>query len=211
MLKEIAAGDLATAQLAVAKGIDRIELNQRLDLGGLTPTRATWQEVLKLGRPVVVMVRPRGGDFNYSNDEVIEMEETLGMLKKDGIQIVTFGALTGQHQLNTVVMERLIQVASPMRVVMHMAFDVIPLDQQAASIKWLVQHQVERILTHGGLLSQPIEQSLKQIKVTIEQADGQIEILPGGGINYQNYEQIAQQLGTDQVHGSQIIKLDMAE
>ncbi len=211
MLKEIAAGDLVTARIAVEKGVDRIELNQQLELGGLTPSRITWQAVLKLGRPVVVMVRPRGGDFNYSNDEVIEMERTLIALKNDGIKIVTFGVLTAQKQLDTIVMERLIKVASPMRVVMHMAFDSIPLDHQAAAINWLSQHQVERILTHGGPLNQPIEQSLKQIKITIEQAQGKIEILPGGGINYQNYEQIARQLGVEQVHGSQIIKLNVVE
>lgn len=133
MLKEIAAGDLVTARIAVEKGVDRIELNQQLELGGLTPSRITWQAVLKLGRPVVVMVRPRGGDFNYSNDEVIEMERTLIALKNDGIKIVTFGVLTAQKQLDTIVMERLIKVASPMRVVMHMAFDSIPLDPSSSS------------------------------------------------------------------------------
>lgn len=208
MLKEIAVGDLETAQLAASKGIDRIELNQHLELGGVTPTRATWQAVAKLGQPVVVMVRPRGGNFIYSKDEVIEMEKTLIALKEDGIKTVTFGVLTIQNQLDTIIMEHLIKLAAPMRVVMHMAFDEIAFDQQETAINWLIQHQVERILTHGGPLDQSIEDSIERIKVTIEQAQDRIEIIPGGGINYHNYEQIAQRLGVNQVHGSQIIRLD---
>ncbi|QIL50367.1 copper homeostasis protein CutC [Weissella coleopterorum] len=208
MLKEIAVGNFATAKLAVAKGIDRIELNQHLELGGLTPNRSTWQAVLTLGCPVVVMVRPRAGNFNYNSAEVAVMEATLRTLKEDGVQMVTFGVLNAQLQLDIKTMQHLIQLAAPMRVVMHMAFDAIPVDQQADALHWLAKHQVERILTHGGPLKQPIDKSIQHLKETINQAQDQIEILPGGGINFNNYVQLARELGVEQVHGSQIIDLN---
>ncbi|KRN75521.1 hypothetical protein IV73_GL000001 [Weissella kandleri] len=91
MIREIALESYSVAQQAVKAGVERIELNQRLDLGGLTPQRATWQKVQKLKVPVVVMVRPRGGDFNYNNDELKQMKATLRQLKADQMQSVTFG------------------------------------------------------------------------------------------------------------------------
>lgn len=211
MIREIALESYSVAQQAVKAGVERIELNQRLDLGGLTPQRATWQKVQKLKVPVVVMVRPRGGDFNYNNDELKQMKATLRQLKADQMQSVTFGVLNADQTLNRSAMKELIELAAPMEVVMHMAFDAIQQAEQVASMQWLSQNHVHRILTHGGALTEDLSDTVSHLKALVkaaEQLEEPMIILPGGGVTADNIKQLHNQLGVTQFHGSRIIKLD---
>ncbi|MCM0583377.1 copper homeostasis protein CutC [Weissella diestrammenae] len=212
MIREIALQDLTTAKRAIVAHVDRIELNSRLDLGGLTPDLKLVKQVYTLANQeqveLVVMVRPRAGDFVYNNAEFEEMKATILALKTVGISTVTFGILTKQNHLDEQRMTQLIQLAKPMQVVMHMAFDDLSDDAQLPAIDWLVQQGVQRILMHGGQLSEPITETLPKLKQTIIDANGRIEILPGGGITYENAEHIAQALACLQVHGSKIVRLD---
>ena len=102
-------------------------------------------------------------------------------------------------------MEMLIGAAGGLEVVMHMAFDEIPVSKQQETIDWLVDHQVSRILTHGGPLSSPIEAHYEQLTETIALANQRIQILPGGGVTNLNADEVATTLGVKQLHGTKLL------
>lgn len=209
MLKEVAVENFTLIPRAVAVGAQRIELNDNLAVGGTTVSHGVMAEAARYLNekqiPLVAMIRPRGGNFVYNDTELKMMESDLFVAQQLGVDSVTFGALTANNELDTEAMEMLIGAAGGLNIVMHMAFDEIPVNRQAATIDWLVEHHVQRILTHGGPLSVPIEKHLAQLSQTIALADGRIEILPGGGITADNADQISAFLGVNQLHGTKIL------
>lgn len=213
MIKEFCAENFTKIPQAITGGARRIELCDNLAVGGTTPTKEVIQETLTYAHQhettVMVMVRPRGGDFVYSPDEVKTMQASIHLcqdLQADG---VVFGCLTPDNQIDTVAMEELITEAAGLEIVFHMAFDSIPEDQQETAMHWLAQHGVRRILTHGGRSDESIMDHLPHLKqlITIAEEVG-IEILPGGGINTTNGPIIAAELGVDQLHGTKVVPLD---
>ncbi|CAJ1184677.1 Copper homeostasis protein CutC [Companilactobacillus paralimentarius] len=151
------------------------------------------------------MIRPRGGNFVYNDLEIKMMEADLFQAQKLGVDGVTFGALTPDGDLDEDAMEQLIAASAGMQIVFHMAFDVLAEDNKKSTIDWLVDHDVDRILTHGGPLTTPIDQTIDKIKEYVDYAAGRITILPGGGVNYQNCDTIAEKLGVKEVHGTKVI------
>lgn len=211
MYKEIAVENFTDIPHAVLAGANRIELNDNLAVGGTTPSLGVLQETSKYLQeksiPLVEMIRPRGGNFYYNDIELKMMETDIFQAQKLGIDAVAFGALTKEGTLDEDALEMMIGASSGMQVVFHMAFDQIDPKYKQESIEWLVDHNVDRILTHGGPIDQPIENNLYNIKETIKLADGKIQILPGGGITYENCDEIAQQLQVNALHGTKLIDL----
>lgn len=207
--KEVAVENFTKIPTAVLKGANRIELNDNLAVGGTTPSLGVLTETTKYLQeksiPVIEMIRPRGGNFVYNDLEIKMMEADLFEAQKLGVDGVAFGALTEDGELDEDAMEQLIAASSGMQIVFHMAFDALAEDNKKDAIDWLVDHDVDRILTHGGPLTTPIDQTLDNIKKYIDYADGRIVILPGGGINYQNADAIAEKLGVKELHGTKII------
>ncbi|WMB64133.1 copper homeostasis protein CutC [Lactiplantibacillus pentosus] len=210
LLKEVCVENYTNIPAAIAAGANRIELNDNLAVGGTTVSRGVMAEATKYTSehhvPLVAMIRPRGGNFVYNDTELKIMEADLLQAQSLGVDGVAFGALTADNQLDVEALELLIGAAGGMSITFHMAFDEIPVAQQAAAIDWLVDHDVDRILTHGGPLTQSIEDCLPQLQVTVTQADGRIQILPGGGITADNVDHITSTLGVNQAHGTKIIK-----
>jgi len=209
MIREIAVGNIATIRKAIDAGVERVELSADLSVGGLTPTLEDTKTALALtntaGIDLVVMVRPRAGDFNYSTNELNVMRDTLKNFRQLGVKYVTFGAVDSQGHLDRCSMVKLIEAAQPMQVIFHMAFDEIPHDYQEQSIQWLSRHNVIRILTHGGPLSVDIQKTLPHLQQLIDWANNQLTILPGGGIDYKNGNDITQTLNVSEIHGSRIV------
>lgn len=209
MLKEVAVENFTHIPKAVAAGAQRIELNDNLPAGGTTVSHGVMAESARYLNehhiPLVVMIRPRGGNFVYNDTELKMMESDLFVAQQLGADAVTFGALTPQNTIDHEAMEMLIGAAGGLEIVMHMAFDQIPVSEQKDSIDWLVDHHVQRILTHGGDLQDPIEQHFAQLAQTIALADQRIDILPGGGITADNAQKVAQKLGVSQLHGTRIL------
>lgn len=207
--KEVAVENFTKVPAAVLKGANRIELNDNLAVGGTTPSFGVLQEATKYLQeksvPVVEMIRPRGGDFIYNDLEIKMMEADLFQAQKLGVDGVAFGALTKDGDLDEDAMEQLIAASSGMQIVFHMAFDALAEESKKSAIDWLVDHDVDRILTHGGPLTTPIDQTLNNIKKYIDYADGRIVILPGGGINFENCDSIAKELNVKELHGTKII------
>ncbi|APU71871.1 copper homeostasis protein CutC [Companilactobacillus crustorum] len=207
--KEVAVENFTNIPKAVLKGANRIELNDNLAVGGTTPSLGVLTEATKYLQeksiPVVEMIRPRGGNFVYNDLEIKMMETDLFEAQKLGVDGVAFGALTPDGSLDEDAMEQLIAASAGMQIVFHMAFDALAEDNKKDTIDWLIDHDVDRILTHGGPLTTPIDQTLDNIQKYIDYADGRIVILPGGGVNFKNADEIADKLGVKELHGTKII------
>ncbi|BAN73934.1 MULTISPECIES: copper homeostasis protein CutC [Lacticaseibacillus] len=210
MLREVAVENYTHIPQALAAGADRIELNDNLAVGGTTVSKGVMAESAKYvhehGRSLVTMIRPRGGNFVYNDTELKIMEADLFEAQALGVDGVAFGALTADGLIDEDAMTSLIAASAGMSVVFHMAFDAIPEDQQPAAIDWLAAHHVDRILTHGGPLTTPIESTLPHLQTLIAHAADQITILPGGGITSQNATAIADKLGVKELHGTKLIQ-----
>lgn len=211
MKKEACVENFSNIPKMIAAGADRIELNNDLASGGTTPSFGVMKKAVeycrRCGVPVVVMIRPRGGNFVYDKDEINIMVtdiQTAGLLGVDG---VAFGCLTRKNQLNKDQMKRLIALSQllKIKVVMHMAFDDIPEKDQLETINWLAKSGVKRILTHGGSLDKTIFETRSHLKQIMNWAKDKIEILPGGGITVENRDEVAIALNASQLHGTKIV------
>lgn len=211
MIKEVCVENFTNVPLMIERGADRIELNNDLSVGGTTPSfgviKKTVEYAHKHDVPVIVMIRPRGGNFVYSEDELEIMINDIQICSLLGVDGVTFGCLTREKHLDKRAMNRLLSVAhaGDLEVVMHMAFDELTNAEQKEAIDWLSQNRVKRILTHGGPLNQPISRTLDHLKEVVKQAKNKIEILPGGGITKVNVNKIVEQIKIKQVHGTKLL------
>lgn len=212
MLKEACVENFYNIPHVIKAGADRLELNNDLALGGTTPSygvikkSVTYAENFKI--PVVIMIRPRGGDFIYNENEIGIMADDIEASAKLGAQGVAFGCLTNNNQINRIQMKHLITLAHSLNVevVMHMAFDDISNDKQKTELNWLADQGVKRILTHGGKLDKPILATILHLKEIIKWANDRIEILPGGGITTENSNLVSAELNVNQLHGTKIVK-----
>ncbi|WP_297584952.1 copper homeostasis protein CutC [uncultured Lactobacillus sp.] len=211
MIKEVCVENFTNVPLMIERGANRIELNNDLTVGGTTPSfgviKKTVEYAHKHDVPVIVMIRPRGGNFVYNEDELEVMINDIRICNLLGVDGVTFGCLTREKHLDKRAMNRLLSVAhvGDLEVVMHMAFDELTNAEQKEAIDWLSQNRVKRILTHGGPLNQPISHTLDHLKEVVKQAKNKIEILPGGGITKANINKIVEQIKIKQVHGTKLL------
>ena len=216
LTREFCAENMELVPAAVAAGAARIELCDNLAVGGTTPSygviRAAVAHARKTGTDVMCMVRPRGGSFEHTPAEASMMRDDLVMAKSLGVTGVVFGCLR-EGRLDTELTSELIRLAhedtpeAPGRVAVtfHMAFDALAPKDQLDAIDWLAEQGVERILTHGGAAGTPIADNLDRLRAYVERAAGRIIILPGGGITWENAEDIAAALGVSEVHGTKIV------
>lgn len=210
-LKEVAVENFTHIPALLAAGADRIELNDNLAVGGTTVSRGVMAESIRYvhekQRSIAVMIRPRGGNFVYNDTEVKMMETDVFVAQELGADAIVTGALTPAGDIDTDAMAQLIAAAAGLTVVFHMAFDAIPQDKQAAALKWLAAHDVSRVLTHGGPLTIPIQDTLAHLAETIQAAPKNLTILPGGGITAVNADEIATSLGVKQLHGTKLVTI----
>lgn len=214
IIKEFCAENFSHIAQAITAGVGRIELCDNLAEGGTTVSSGVLKHTIAYCHQhhvaVAAMIRPRGGDFIYSAEEITIMLSDIEQAKAFGSDAVVFGCLTQEHWLDEKAMQQLIAAAQPMDIVFHMAFDEIALDKQFAAIDWLAKHGVTRILTHGGPATEPIIQCLPHLQELVAHADGRLTIMPGGGITHGNYEDIVNVLKVKEIHGTKIVRLPRA-
>lgn len=218
LTREFCAENFERVPAAIAAGAARIELCDNLAVGGTTPSlgviRATVAYAHAHGARVMCMVRPRGGNFEYTDAEADIMACDLLAAKREGVDGVVFGC-TRDGQLDRALIERLVGLAhedqpqGPGRVdvTFHMAFDALDADAQLAAIDWLAEQGVERILTHGGPGDTPLADNLPRIAEYVARAAGRLVVLPGGGVTWENAEAVAAGLGVSEVHGTKIVRM----
>ena len=181
-------------------GSRRVELCSELEIGGVTPPMEMVKEVID-GCPAMkvnVLVRPRGGDFVYSEDEILLMLESIEQCKALGVNAVVIGALLPDGNLDIDTMRRLIARARPMEVTFHRAFDEC--SEPMKALEEIIGLGCERLLTSGHEPDALTGRSL--ISELVAQADGRIVIMAGGGVRPHNIVQIERETGAPEFHSS---------
>ncbi len=196
-LLEISVETLEAALAAERGGADRIELCGNLSAGGITPSIALMHAVREhLSIPVFVMIRPRAGDFVYSDAEFSEMRRAIANAQESGMDGVVLGVLTKDRRVDAERMRQLVEFAKPLPVTYHRAFDEAADLYQA--LEDVIQTGAKRILTSGGAKSALAGAAV--LGNLIEAAGERIVIVPGAGINALNIEQVAQRTGAHEFH-----------
>ncbi len=198
MLLEICANSYRSAISAENAGAHRIELCSELAIGGITPSFGLIKKVMEtLKIPVFVLVRPRSGNFTYSDDEFDIMKKDIEQSKALGCHGIVSGVL---NENNTIDIERtkaLIDLAKPLPFTFHRAFDWVEGPHKA--IKQLLELGAERVLTSGQRAT--AEKGIELLKKLKEKTNNSIVILPGGGINADNVRLFKRE-GFDEIHCS---------
>ncbi|MGK8865708.1 copper homeostasis protein CutC [Streptococcus oralis] len=209
MIYEFCAENVTLLEKAMQAGARRIELCDNLAVGGTTPsygvTKAAVELAANYDTTIMTMIRPRGGDFVYTDLEIAIMLEDIRLTAQAGSQGVVFGALTADKKLDKANLEKLIAASKGMEIVFHMAFDELSEEDQLEAIDWLSQAGVTRILTRAGVSGDSLEKRFAHYHRILEHAKGKIEILPGGGIDLDNRRTFIDQLGVTQLHGTKVV------
>lgn len=196
---EVCCYNLESALTAQQAGADRVELCADRYQGGTTPSYGMMEVVRKaLNIPVFVMIRPRGGDFLYSGQEVQVMMHDVQMAKELKMDGVVLGVLQGNGQVDVKVMKKLINLARPLEVTFHRAFDLTP--DPIKSLQDLISLGVNRVLTSGQHNS--AFDGRHVIRKLTDRTDGQISIMPGAGINEENIAELLKYTGVREFHVS---------
>lgn len=182
---------------AQAGGADRIELCASLLEGGITPSRATVAHALELAQvPIHVMVRPRGGDFLYSEAEFRSMRDDVAAIRAAGAAGVVFGCLTRGGDIDEPRMAALVEAAAGINVTCHRAFDMTR--DAEASLEALVRLGVGRVLTSGQRDS--ALDGAELLARLIARARGRITILICGGLAPENIAEVRRRTGARELH-----------
>lgn len=209
MIYEFCAENVTLLEKAIQAGARRIELCDNLAVGGTTPSYGVTKAAVKLAAnydtTIMTMIRPRGGDFVYTDLEIAIMLEDIRLTAQAGSQGVVFGALTADKKLDKANLEKLIAASKGMEIVFHMAFDELSDEDQLDAIDWLSQAGVTRILTRAGVSGDSLEERFAHYHRILEHAAGKIEILPGGGIDLDNRQAFIDQLDVTQLHGTKVV------
>lgn len=204
MLFELAVFDFEAAQRALSAKVNRIELCEDYDAGGITPGLSLLQKVLKLGSiDIFVMIRCRPGNFIYTKNEMNTMLQQIKEFKTLNIQGFVFGALTPDNKVDIKTCHSVIKAAHPLPVTFHRAFDQCN-DMFKASEE-IIECGFKRILTSGGK-SNAFDGRFV-IKDLISKYGSKIIFIPGGGIRNHNLKEIINSTGTNEIHSSVILNL----
>ena len=196
---EVCAASLTSARTAAKAGATRIELCQRLDLGGLTPEREDILACVKeLPLQTFVLIRPRGGDFCYSDEEFRILLDDIRFCRDHGAHGVVVGFLTHDGDIDVEKSRIAVETAGSLPITFHRAFDRCR--DWRKGLEEIIGCGYSRILTSG---QQPTAiQGIETLKQIQQQANGRIAILAGSGINAGNAAEIIRQTGVSEVHGS---------
>jgi copper homeostasis protein len=196
---EVCANSVTSAIEAQLGGAKRVELCASLTEGGTTPS---YSEIVMskkmLDIEVYPIIRPRGGDFLYSALEFELMKEDVRLCKSLGCEGISTGILTSDGKVDKIRCAELFELASPMKVTFHRAFDMT--DNLEEALEDIIALGAVRILTSGGK-SSALEGAAVLSKL-IEQADGRISIMPGAGVNIDNLAEIISITGAKEFHAS---------
>lgn len=198
---EIACFNLASALIAQENGVDRIELCDGFEVGGTTPNIATTKKaraILKI--TLFVMIRPRGGNFVYSDEEFNEMKSAIQELKKLNVDGFVFGILHQDKSINKVQNSELVKLAAPFPCTFHRAFDEVT--DAFQSLEEIIDCGFQTILTSGQ--SPNVMDGVERLSELVTKSNNRIKIMPGGGLRSSNIEIIQQKTKANWFHSSAI-------
>ena len=196
---EIAVFSVPSALDAIQAGAHRIELCENPNEGGTTPSYGSLVAMSKQQTvPVFPIIRPRGGDFLYTDTEYQIMKQDVIVAKELGFKGVVIGLLNNDGSIDKIRTAELVALAKPMQVTFHRAFDrcVDPIQ----GLEEIIEIGCHRILTSGQVPN--VANAIPLIKQLVDQANGRIIIMPGSGVRANNINEIIQQTGVVEIHSS---------
>lgn len=198
---EIACFNLESALIAQDNGADRIELCDGIEFGGITPNVPMVAAALQQLRiDFYVMIRPRGGNFCYSQTELTEMKASIELFKQMGVKGFVFGILTTENELNIDLNKALINIAQPYPCTLHRAFDNTP--DIFKTLNDAIQCGFKTILCSGGTSN--ASDGRYNLQTLVKLADNKITIMPGGGLRSGNLKEIINITQANFYHSSAI-------
>ena len=210
MLKEACVENFTNVPGVIERGAKRIELCDNLAVGGTTPSigviKTTAEYCSDKDVSIIVILRPRGGDFVYSIMEKAIMMQDLEEIIASHANGIAVGALTAANELDKPFLEEIAKLASDngTELAFHMAFDHIPEDKQRDALLWLGEIGFTRILTHGGPAENTIFDNAAHI-AELAKINPDMTIMPGGGITKENLADLEKVLTFTEVHGTRIV------
>ncbi|NVJ88601.1 MAG: copper homeostasis protein CutC [Flavobacteriaceae bacterium] len=204
MLLEICANSYQSAINAQKANADRIELCSALSVGGLTPSYGLLHQISKeITIPVHVLIRPRSGNFCYTDNEFQQMKSDITLCKKLGFKGIVSGILNKNNTLDIERTKELVELSKPLSLTFHRAFDCVQNPEE--TLLQLIDLGIDRVLT-SGLKNKAID-GIETLKSLNNIANGKIGILPGSGINTDNILAF-KKAGFSEVHtsASKVIK-----
>ena len=205
MICEICVDSVAGVRVAKAAGAARVELCASLIEGGITPSRGMIRQARAVaGIKLHVIIRPRGGDFLFDDDEFAAMEADIETAKAEGADGVVIGQLATDGRIDVAHTRDLMARARPLAVTFHRAFDMTPDPLEA--LETLVELGIDRVLTSGQEAS--VLEGLPLIRELVEKAGQRIIVMPGGGITARNAGRIIAEARPREIH---FAALELAE
>lgn len=199
---EIACYNLNSAIIAQENGADRVELCAGFEVGGTTPNIDIVNQVrTSLIIDLYVMIRPRGGNFVYSDEEFLIMKNQIITFKKLKVDGFVFGILNDDKTVNTFRNKELVGLAKPFPCTFHRAFDEV--SDVFQSLEEIINCGFTTILTSGQ--AQNVDVGINTITQLVKKANNRITIMPGGGLRSSNCERIQAQTHANFYHSSAII------
>ncbi len=203
VVKEACADNIQDAINAFKKGADRIEFCSNLEEDGLTPSNDDLIYLKKsISIPLRVMVRPHSNSFNYNNDDLTQMKETIEFCKNQKFDGVVFGCLDDDNELDLNKIKYLADFAKPLNVIIHKAIDLTssPLN----SLKKLLEiDNVNGVLSSGGF--ETAELGTEVLKKMINISPTEFEIISAGKITNQNFKILHEKIDGKFYHGRKIV------
>lgn len=198
---EIACFNLNSAVIAKENGADRVELCAEMEVGGTTPNFEITKQVRQLITiDLNVMIRPRGGNFVYSDTEFQQMKNEILQFKKIGVNGFVFGILTENNSINIAQNTELVELAKPIPCTFHKAFDEV--SNAFQSLEHVISCGFQTILTSGQKPN--VMEGVNQLAELVSKANNRITIMPGGGLRSSNITSIQEKTKATFYHSSAI-------
>lgn len=205
---EVCCGCVADVRAAVEGGAIRVELCSALGIGGLTPSYACIKSACQQPIAVNVLIRPREGDFIYSEEEINVMIADIEEAKRQGACGVVVGALTLSGDVDLDALDRMVKTAKPeLTVTFHRAFDVC--NNPYKALEEIIAAGCDRILTSGQ--EDTALAGSKLIAELVKTSKGRIVIMPGAGVNPENISKLESLTGAEEFHSSATNKKEPIE
>ncbi|WP_314242631.1 copper homeostasis protein CutC [Empedobacter tilapiae] len=199
---EIACFNLESALIAAKSNTDRIELCADASTGGVTPDFEDIKTLRKeTDKEIMVMIRPRGGDFCYSDEEFEQMKSEIIMIKNFRIDGFVFGILNEDNEIDFERNQELVELSKPFPCTFHRAYDRT--SDAEDSLQMVIDLGFKTILTSG--LDSNVDYGKRELKNLVKKAENQITIMPGGGLRSTNIEEIDSYTHATYFHSSAMI------
>lgn len=194
---EACVDSIESALAAVEGGADRLELCDNLAVGGTTPREQLLRTVKeRVPISVFAMIRPRGGPFVYSDDELAHMYRDIERAKECGADGIVIGILDRYHRIDLGRTRELVNLAAGVPVTFHRAFDLVP--DKLAALDALADAGVKRVLTSGGPAT--AEEGASMLARLVDHARDRIVVLAGGNVRAHNVRDLVRRTGVREVH-----------